>query len=300
MISRWLLPAAVVWIAVAGPALGESSSRAGRVDSDGEQNEIDTDHLFGFTKGTDVDEPGAKGLVLELDGRFGKQTGSYTGLSQRLEYSFTPWRDFDVGLGAAFAAHDISGVEGLDNRRQLAFESLSVELKRRFLDRDKAPFGLSLIAEPQWTRVDDVSGERVDKFGIEFTLAADKELIKDRFYGAFNLVYEPGWVRFKNTGKTERESTVGLAVAGMTRVLPSVFAGGEVRYLRNYEGAVLNTFAGEALFVGPVLFVTVNDKLTLVAAYSAQVAGRAAGASGALDLENFERHRAKLKAVVGF
>ena len=62
----------------------------------------------------------------------------------------------------------------------------------------------------------------------------------------------------------------------------------------------LNNFAGQALFVGPILFANVNHKLALVAAFSAQVTGRTAGGAGRLDLENFERYRAKLKAVIHF
>ena len=140
----------------------------------------------------------------------------------------------------------------------------------------------------------------MEKLAAEFTLAADRELIKDRLFGAINLIYEPEWVRVSATGAVERESTIGASLALMAQVMPSVFVGGEVRYLRAYEGVALNRFAGEALFAGPSVVVNVNDKLALVAAWSTQVAGRPADTAAALDLENFERHRLKLKAVVGF
>src|SRR5262245_40247631 len=57
---------------------------------------IETEHLFGFTTGTDIDPPGAKHFIADLNGRFTKQSGSYAALSQRFEYAFTPWRDFHV------------------------------------------------------------------------------------------------------------------------------------------------------------------------------------------------------------
>jgi len=267
---------------------------------------VETEHLFGFTRGSDIDTPGVRHFIADMTGRFTKRTGAYTALSQHFEYAFTPWRDFHVGLGASFARHSISGVDGLEDRRQTAFDALSVELRQRLLDRTQAPFGLTLMAEPHWGRLDEVDGARARKFAVEFTIAADKELIKDRLYAALNLIYEPEWVRLRPTAEsegvsvTERESTIGISLAGMAQVVPSVFVGGEVRYLRAYEGAGLITFAGQALFVGPTVFVTVNDRLTLVAAYSAQVAGRAEGTVGPLDLDNFERHRAKVKAVVTF
>ena len=261
---------------------------------------IETEHLFGFTTGSDIDPPGAKHAIADLTGRFAKQGGAYAAFSQRFEYAFTPWRDFHLGLNASFAAHAIAAVPGLDDRRSAAFEGAGIELRQRLVDRAHAPFGLTLIAEPHWARVDEVGGERAEKFAAEFTLAADRELIKDRLFGAINAVYEPEWVRVAATGAAERSSTLGASLALMTQVMPSVFLGGEVRYLRAYEGVALNRFAGAALFVGPSLFVNVNGTLALIAAWSTQVAGRPADTAAALDLDNFERHRVKLKAVVSF
>lgn len=292
----WLI--AIVLVGVAPAQAHEPHDHA---HGDGAHRDgIETEHLFGFTMGSDIDVPGAGHFLVNLDGRFTRQTGSYTAVSKRFEYSFTPWRDFEVGIGASFAAHAISGVDGLGDRRSAAFEGFSLELRRRLLDRATAPFGLTLSAEPHWARIDEASGERANKVAVEFTLAADRELIKDRLFGAINLIYEPEWVRLAATGQTEREATIGVSAALMWQLAPSVFAGAELRYLRKYEGAALESFAGEALFLGPVLSVNINERLTLVAAYSGQIAGREAGTSGSLDLENFERHRARLKAVVNF
>ena len=261
---------------------------------------IETEHLFGFTTGSDIDAPGAKHAIADLTGRFARAGGAYAAASQRFEYAFTPWRDFHVGLNASLAAHAIAGVPGLDDRRSAAFEGVGIELRQRLLDRAHAPFGLTIIAEPHVARIDEVSGERAQKFAVEFTVAADRELIKDTLFGAINLTYEPEWVRLAATGEQERESTIGASLALMAKVMPSVFVGGEVRYLRAYEGVALDRFAGEALFAGPSLFVNVNNRLSLIAAWSTQIAGRPAGMDTALDLENFERHRVKLKAVVSF
>lgn len=258
-----------------------------------------TEHLFGFSKGSDIDPPPGRHFISDLTGNFTKSAGSYAALSQHFEYAFAPWRNFHVGVGASFAAHSISGVGGLEDRRSTGFEGLSLEVRQRFLDRATAPFGLTLTAEPHWARIDEVSGARAQKYAVEFTLAADMELVKDRLFGAINLIYEPEWVRLA-AGETSRESTIGASIALMVQIVPSVFAGGELRYLRKYQGADLAVFAGEVLFLGPALAVNVTDRMMLVAAYSTQIVGRQPGTSGALDLENFERHRAKLKAVVNF
>jgi hypothetical protein len=261
---------------------------------------VETEHLFGFTLGSDIDPPGGRHLILDLSGSFGKRTGSYSAWSTHVEYAFTPWQNFHVSLGASLASHRISGVEGLEDRGQTAFEGLGLELRQRVFDRKYAPFGLTLTAAPHWARLDEKTGESADKFAVEFNLAADKELIKGRLFAAVNLIYEPEWVRIKATGERERESTFGASFAAMMALAPSVFLGGEVRYLRAYEGVSLDTFSGEAWFVGPTLYVSVNDRLSLIAAYSTQASGRAAGGPTGLELENFERHRAKLKAVVNF
>lgn len=261
---------------------------------------VTTEFLFGFTRGSDIDAPGVKHFIADLNGSFGKRTGSYSAWSQHFEYAFTPWQDFHVGLGASFARHNITGVEGLEDRRRGDFEGFSFELRQRLLDRARAPFGLTVSAEPHWARLDETSGERAQKFAVEFNLAADKELIQDRLYGALNFIYEPEWVRLVATGEKERASTLGVSLAAMTPLASWFFIGGEVRYLRSYEGTALNTFEGHALFAGPTVYVNVGDRLALIAAFQTQVSGREVGGSGSLDLENFERHRAKLKAVYHF
>ena len=46
-------------------------------------------------------------------------------------------------------------------------------------------------AESHWSRVDDVSGEPVDRYGVDLALVADKELVPNRIVAAFNLIYLP-------------------------------------------------------------------------------------------------------------
>ena len=86
----------------------------------------------------------------------------------------------------------------------------------------------------------------------------------------------------------------------MLRISDPLFVGGEVRYLRKYEGAAANVFLGEALFAGPIVAINISERLTMIAAYAAQLSGHAAGATNALDLDNFNRHNAKLKLVFNF
>ena len=54
----------------------------------------------------------------------------------------------------------------------------------------------------------------------------------------------------------------------------------------------VHRFTGNALFVGQTFYAKFSEKAWISAAWSAQVAGHAHNEIGALDLTNFERHRA--------
>ena len=47
----------------------------------------------------------------------------------------------------------------------------------------------------------------VRKYGTEFTLAFDRELVPNFAVAALNLIYQPEWTRFVGTGAAEQEST---------------------------------------------------------------------------------------------
>jgi hypothetical protein len=256
--------------------------------------EIDTEHLFGFTIGTDIGEVGEKEIEGQTTGRFGKRDGSYTGLSQMLSAEFTPMQNLRLEFNATGIYHDIAGVTGLADRRQGGWQGLSFDLRYRLLDRERAPFGLVIDAEPHWGRIDETTGEPVDQYGVDLSIAIDKELIPNRVVAAFNLLYGPEVMRSRVTGISSQEATLGFSTALMAQVRPGIFVGGEARYLRRYEGLSLDTFAGHALFLGPTVFAKLSEHAWIAAAWSMQVAGRSADDLGWLDLTNFERHQARL------
>jgi hypothetical protein len=55
---------------------------------------IDTEHLFGFTIGTDIGELGEKELESNLLSRLGTRAGSYSALSQVLSWNIRRTRIF--------------------------------------------------------------------------------------------------------------------------------------------------------------------------------------------------------------
>lgn len=176
-------------------------------------HDIDTEHLFGFTSGSDLGGPGEKELESETEGRFGKRAGTYAALTSMVELKYTPGEGFRIAGAASVAGHRIAGVPGLDDRKQWAFDSLAVDLRYRLLDRDKAGFGLTVSAEPHWARRDETSGEPVDAYGIDLLIMLDRELIKDKVFAAFNLSYVPEVSRSRVTDMVERSSTLAFAAA---------------------------------------------------------------------------------------
>jgi len=261
---------------------------------------IDTEHLFGFMLGSDIGTVGEREFQSQTTGRFAKNGGNYRAVGQELELEFVPVENFRVELGSSFASHYIRGVPGLEDRRQLAWEGLSVDLRYRLLDRDAAPFGFTVALETHANRIDETSAAVVRGYGTGLTLAFDRELIPNVAVAAVNLFYQPEWTRFIGSGAAEQESTVGAAFALMVQARPGLFLGGEARYLRQYEGIGLQELAGQALFVGPTAYFQLSPRSRLTAAWSIQAWGRPAGSNAALDLVNFERHQARLIFGVNF
>ena len=266
--------------------------------------DVETKYIFGFTEGSGIGLEGEKEFSIDTVARIGKRDGRYWASETKLEYEFTPNQYVQFELGPLVAGHSIRNVTDLDDRNQLAFGGFFGEMRYLLLDRGpSSPLAITLSAEPEWRRIDETSGEQVTNFELELKLNADLELIKNRLYLGANLLYEPeathdpdhvgaGW---------EKESKGGVSAALSYRIVPSVFVGAEVWYLRHYEGTWFNTYTGDALFVGPTLYVQLGRKAFMSAAWDVQVEGHEVGDPGAsLNLSEFSRQRAKLKLAVEF
>ncbi len=261
---------------------------------------IDTEHLFGFMIGSDIGSAGEREFQSQTTGRFSKSGGNYRAISQELELEIVPAQNVRIEMGSSFASYDINSVPGFEDRRQLAWQGASLDLRYRFLDRDVAPVGLTFAVESHANRIDDTTAAIVRNYGTELTLAFDRELVPNFAVAALNLIYQPEWTRVLGTGEAEQESTMGAAFGLMVQARPGFLFGGEARYLRKYEGIGLQEFAGQALFFGPTAYFQLSERSRLTAAWSFQAWGRSARSSLALDLVDFERHQARLVFGVNF
>jgi hypothetical protein len=200
-----------------------------------------------------------------------------------------------IAAAAVLAYHNISGVPDIDDLHRGAFQGASVDARVRLLDRGRSPFGFTVAIEPHWNRIDDVTGERVQNHGGTVTLAFDKEVVARRLYAAVNVLYEPEVTHFLGADTWVRQSTIGISGALAMQVGSGVFLGSEVVYRRLYDGLGFDSLAGHALFIGPTLYARLSEHWWASLAWNAQVAGHAADQPGALELVNFERHRATLR-----
>ena len=266
--------------------------------------DVETKYVFGFTEGSGIGLEGEKEFSPETVMRFGKRDGRYQAGETKLEYEFTPNQYVQFELGPMVAWHNIQDVTGLDDRKQANFSGFFGEVRYLLLDRGpSSPLAITLSAEPEWHRIDETSGARVKNFGLELKVNADLELIQNRLYLGSNLLYEPEATRDPDGigAGWAKESTGGISGALSYRIVPSVFVGAEIWYLRHYDGAFLNTFTGDAVYVGPTVYVQITPKIFMTAAWNTQIWGREVdNPDVSFNLAEFTRQRAKLKLAVEF
>jgi hypothetical protein len=257
--------------------------------------DIETKYIFGFTTGSGIGLEGEKEFTIDTIGRFGKRDGRYAATETKYEFEFTPSQFIQIEFGALGSTHNISGVSGLDDRNQAALSGAFAEFRYLMIERtSNNPLSVTLAVEPTVRRTDETSGERLRNFEFETTVNADVELMRNRLYAGFNLLYEPEATKTA-AGDTQREAKFGGSAALSLRIASNVVLGGEVWYLRHYDTANLTAFTGDTVMLGPTLFVRFTPKMFMTAAWNTQVWGREIGNPVSLNLAEFQRNRAKLK-----
>lgn len=262
--------------------------------------DIETKYIFGFTTGSGIGIQGEKEFSVIADGRVGKREGSYAATETKYEFEFTPTQFIQLEFGALGSTHSIHGVPDLDDQSQLAFAGGFAEFRYLAIERTSSnPLSVTLAVEPTVRRIDETSGEQVHNFELETVINADLELIRNRLFAGFNLLYEPEATRTA-AGEMEHEAKFGGSAALAVRVASNVVIGGEIWYLRHYDSFDLSAFTGDAVMLGPTLYVQITPKVFMTAAWNAQVWGREIGGPSPLNLAEFQRHRARLKFAAEF
>ena len=261
--------------------------------------EIETKYIFGFTEGSGIGLEGEKEVSWNTTTSIGKRSGRYFATEFKPEFEFTPNQFMQIEFGPIVASHSIRNVPDLDNIRQLEPSGFFGEVRYLVIDRPASPLAVTISFEPNWRTLDETSGAHVTNFEFETKINADLELVKNRVYLGFNLIYEPETTRVPE-GSWEKESTLGLTAAVAFRITSRLTLGVEADYYRHYDGILFNSFTGDALYLGPTFHFQITPKIFVAAAWNAQVWGRETDTSNFLNLEEFSRQRAKLKVAVEF
>src|SRR6266481_3778679 len=182
------------------------ASGAARAEDASSWHDIETKYIFGFTTGSGIGLEGEKEFTVDAIGRFGKRDGSYAASETKYEFEFTPTQFIQIEFGALGSTHNISGVTGLDDRNQAALSGGFAEFRYLAIERtSNNPLAVTLAIEPTIRRIDETTGERVRNFEFETAINADLELMRNRLFAGFNLLYEPEVTRTA-MGDTLREA----------------------------------------------------------------------------------------------
>lgn len=288
------------WILLLMTCICFAGSRFAQAQDVSNWRDIETKYIFGFTSGSGIGLEGEKEFTVETIGRFGKRDGRYQASETKYEFEFTPSQFIQIEFGALGSSHDIRNVTDLGDRRQLALSGAFAELRYLAIERtSSSPLAVTLSIEPTIRRIDETSGDRVRNFEFETKINADIELLKNQLFAGFNLLYEPE-ITHTIVGEALRESKFGGSAALSLRIASGVVVGGEVWYLRHYDSLGLSNFTGDAVMVGPTMYIQFTPKMFVTAAWNTQVYGREVGNPVSLNLAEFQRQRAKLKFAAEF
>ncbi|GJD30031.1 hypothetical protein PMNALOAF_1274 [Methylobacterium adhaesivum] len=261
--------------------------------------DIDSEHLFGFTEGSDLGVPGEAELEWETSGRLGKRLRRFVAIDSGLALKVPLTSDFRLAPGITLNAYDVS-TPGTPTRLSGGIAGAFLETRLRFIDRRTGPFGLTLNIVPGYSDVDSGSGVGARSFGTEVGLLADYELIPGKLVAALNASFAFASTRLNSGDERVLGSGTELAAAIAYQLRAGLFVGGEVRYARTYEGLTLDQFVGQAVYLGPTIYMSLSPHAWASFTWSVQLAGKAVGEPGSLDLTSFDRHQMRLRVGYNF
>ena len=232
---------------------------------------IDTEHIFGFAEGADIGEKGEKELEITATGLAGK-LGQYVGVQNETALRYGVADDFRASLGVLTDYHALAGVPDLADLHSLnVFGGVSSEFRWQVLNRFSSPLDLTLLFEPQWQHIDDLSGQSLQAYVLPVKLLADFAVVPERTFVALNFSYEPAFTRIGGTW--QRDNPIEISLSASTAIAGNAFLGAEIPQL------ILPAW----LFLGPgslywAEFVCqTSDVITVKVAWEAQIPAETAG-----------------------
>jgi hypothetical protein len=263
---------------------------------------------FGYVYTAETEEKGETELSLWATDRRGKNEGHYDAQDYRLEVERGITDRLQIAGYANFAGHHIHGLDGEFERtdRDFAFSGLSAEFIYQIAD-PKEGFGLALYAEPAWSRISKVKGEKADEFELELKAIVQKNFLGDRLVWASNLTLEPEWEREHEEvapgivqRKTEKELAIEVATGLSYRVRPRWWVGVEGRCHSVYPDWTNGLHRENyAVYAGPTVHYD-GGEWSVTATWQPQLFGAPTERGSSLELDDHEKREFRLKLSYEF
>jgi hypothetical protein len=169
---------------------------------------------------------------------------------------------------------------------------LTSEFRWQFSEHDSAPIGLTLSLAPTWRRVNDPTPGQGQAYMLPVSLLADHVFIPNRLYAAVNATITPTFSAVAGLWQSAQPFELSAALAGALG--DRIFLGGEVRWAAQKLNA---PFGDGAVYIGPSLYVKLQENLTVKAAWSAQAPDLL---TGRMNIGSYERHQILFQFAYGF
>ena len=172
-----------------GPARADEKTDSESREKKGKE-EVDTEHIFGFSDGSDIGEKGEREIENITIGSFGK-SGSYNQFETETSVRATVTDRLRLSIGTLTDAYAIQDVPGLNNRHAFTFGGLIGEARYNIVDNRTTPYGLSVSFNPSFRQFDPLSGARFTSYTLPVSLLFDKGFLDQKLFVGVNVVYAP-------------------------------------------------------------------------------------------------------------
>lgn len=264
---------------------------------------------FGYVYTADVEERGETEVTLWATDRRGKGEGHYDAQDYRLEVEHGITDRFQASAYLNLQSHHIRGVDAELERvdRDFALSGLAAEFKYQLLNPEKNGVGLAFYAEPAWSRISKVKGEKSREFELELKAILQKNFAHDRLVWATNLTLEPEWEREHEevapgivNRTTEKELAIELSTGLAYRIADKWWMGVEGRYHSVYPNWThgLNR-ENYAIYAGPTVHYD-GGKFSVTATYQPQLFGAPNEGSSSLEVDDHEKREFRVKLSYEF
>ena len=271
----------------------------GQLSTPDPYHELETKYIFGFTEGADIGAEGEKSIEFETTTASGLRGGTYGALEQEVEFEGVPTQYFGYELSAHGLGFSVNDVPGMPDAHGFNFSGLSAEFRYLVIGRgpgshsgspwSPSPSGRASTMEVSRSRI---SIRRSERSSIQNSFPIGSMRRRTSSTPQITL------------GRLEKSwawsAEYGVSGALAYRFTPKLTMGAEIEYDAAYDGAGIQSFQGQAIYLGPTFHYQFNGRVMLAAAWSVQIAGHATGENFGLDLTNFPHQQGNLKFEVEF